>query len=85
MEKKKNQTKLKKLNMNQTLKTARPKTKTISSKSKNTPENLLSDLENTLDLNIQILKTFYESAKPVQNIITNENLLNSIENLKNNI
>ena len=82
MEKKKNQTKLKKLNMNQTLKTARPKTKTISSKSKNTPENLLSDLENTLDLNIQILKTFYESAKPVQSIITNENLINSIENLK---
>ena len=82
MEKKKNQTKLKKLNMNQKPKSARPKTKTMSSKSKNTPENRLSDLENTLDLNIQILKTFYQSAKPVQSIITNENIIYSIENLK---
>ena len=82
MEKKKNQTKLKKINVNQKPKTARPKSKTTTSKPKNTPENRLSDLENTLDLNIQILKTFYQSAKPVQSIITNENLINSIENLK---
>ena len=82
MEKKKNQTKLKKINVNQKPKTARPKSKTTTSKPKNTPENRLSDLENTLDLNIQILKTFYQSAKPVQSIITNENIIYSIENLK---
>jgi hypothetical protein len=68
--------------VNQKPKTARPKSKTTTSKPKNTPENRLSDLENTLDLNIQILKTFYQSAKPVQSIITNENIIYSIENLK---
>ena len=67
-----------------------PKNKITTSKPKNTPENRLSDLENTLDLNIQILKTFYQSSKPVQSILTNENIINSIDNvkkkyLKNNI
>ena len=82
MEKKKNQTKLKKINPNQKAKTSRPKNKIITSKPKNTPENRLSDLENTLDLNIQILKTFYQSSKPVQSILTNENIINSIDNVK---
>ena len=79
MEKK---SKAKKVNIqNQKLKTSRAK-KTVPSKPKNTPENRLSDLENTLDLNIQILKTFYQSSKPVQSIITNENVIDSIDNLK---
>ena len=82
MEKKKNQTKLKKINPNQKPKTSRPKNKITTSKPKNTPENRLSDLENTLDLNIQILKTFYQSSKPVQSILTNENIINSIDNVK---
>ena len=82
MEKKKNQTKLKKINPNQKAKTSRPKNKITTSKPKNTPENRLSDLENTLDLNIQILKTFYQSSKPVQSILTNENIINSIDNVK---
>ena len=61
------------------------RTKKISTtKTKNTPESRLSDLENTLDLNIQILKTFYQSPKPVQNNkTTNETtIINSIDNLK---
>ena len=63
--------------------TERPK-KISTSKTKNTPESRLSDLENTLDLNIQILKTFYQSPKSVQNNkITNETtIIDSIENLK---
>ena len=63
--------------------TERPK-KISASKTKNTPESRLSDLENTLDLNIQILKTFYQSPKSVQNNkITNETtIIDSIENLK---
>ena len=51
------------------IKTSRPKNKITTSKPKNNPENRLSDLENTLDLNIQILKTFYQSSKPVQSIL----------------
>ena len=61
------------------------RTKKISTtKTKNTPESRLSDLENTLDLNIQILKTFYQSPKPAQkNKTTNETtIIDSIDNLK---
>ena len=82
MEKNKSPTKLKKINPNKKAKTARQKNKIITSKPKASPENRLSDLENTLDLNIQILKTFYQSSKPVQSILTNENIINSIDNLK---
>ena len=64
-------------------KTDRPK-KISASKAKNTPESRLSDLENTLDLNIQILKTFYQSPKPVQNnkTINETTIIESIDNLK---
>ena len=63
--------------------TERPK-KISASKTKNTPESRLSDLENTLDLNIQILKTFYQSPKSVQNnkTINETTIIDSIENLK---
>jgi len=37
------------------------KKKIIPKKIKSTPESRLSDLEKTLDINIQILKTFYQS------------------------
>ena len=58
--------------------------KISTTKTKNTPESRLSDLENTLDLNIQILKTFYQSPKPFQNNkTTNETtIIDSIDNLK---
>jgi hypothetical protein len=58
--------------------------KISTTKTKNTPESRLSDLENTLDLNIQIVKTFYQSPKPVQNNkSTNETtIIDSIDNLK---
>ena len=58
--------------------------KISTTKTKNTPESRLSDLENTLDLNIQILKTFYQSPKPIQNNkTTNETtIIDSIDNLK---
>ena len=36
-----------------------------------------------LDLNIQILKTFYQSSKPVQTLLTNDtSLIDAIENVK---
>ena len=77
---------IKKINPNQIkkpLKSARIKKTPIITKTKNTPENRLSDLENTLDLNIQILKTFYQSSKPVKAILTNEKtLIDAIENVK---
>ena len=67
MEKKKKSNKPipKKININQKpIKSARITNKKYSSsKPKTSPENRLSDLENTLDLNIQILKTFYQSSK----------------------
>ena len=77
---------MKKLNPKQTkqpLKSARIKKAPIQMQTKNTPENRLSDLENTLDLNIQILKTFYQSSKPVQSLLLNEaTLIDAIENIK---
>ena len=76
---------LKKINPNhikKPLKSARIKKTPITTKA-NTPENRLSDLENTLDLNIQILKTFYQSSKPVKVLLTNEKtLIDAIENVK---
>ena len=68
------------------LKSARPKNKstnkTTTSK-KSTPENRLSDLENTLDLNIQILKTFYQSSKSVESLLTNQtSIVDAIDNIK---
>ena len=64
------------------IKSARIPKKT-SSKIKNTPENRLSDLENTLDLNIQILKTFYQSSKSVEKLLTNESTIrDAIDNIK---
>ena len=86
MEKKKKTNKLKKINQKQIqkpIKTERIKKTPMISKVKNTPENRLSDLENTLDLNIQILKTFYQSSKPVQTLLTNDtSLIDAIENVK---
>ena len=86
MEKKKKTNKLKKINQKQIqkpIKTERIKKTPMISKIKNTPENRLSDLENTLDLNIQILKTFYQSSKPVQTLLTNDtSLIDAIENVK---
>ena len=77
---------IKKLNPKQAkqpLKSARIKKSPIQMQTKNTPENRLSDLENTLDLNIQILKTFYQSSKPVQSLLLNEaTLIDAIENIK---
>ena len=84
--KKKKTNKLKKINQKQIqkpIKTERIKKTPMISKVKNTPENRLSDLENTLDLNIQILKTFYQSSKPVQTLLTNDtSLIDAIENVK---
>ena len=82
-----NKTIPKKININQKpIKTARIiNKKSLSSKPKNTPENRLSDLENTLDLNIQILKTFYNSSKSksVETLLTNESIIkDAIDNIK---
>ena len=90
MEKKKKSNKPipKKININQKpIKSARITTnkKYSSSKPKTSPENRLSDLENTLDLNIQILKTFYQSSKSksVETMLTNETPINdAIDNIK---
>ena len=84
MDKNKKKNQIKKINPKQKPpKTARPKAKPMPSKPKSTPEQRLSDLENTLDLNIQILKTFYQSSKPVQNILVNEkSIIDSIDNIK---
>ena len=89
MEKKKKPNKPipKKININQKpIKSARITTKKYSSsKPKTSPENRLSDLENTLDLNIQILKTFYQSSKSksVETMLTNETPINdAIDNIK---
>ena len=65
------------------IKSARPLSKGTTSKPKSTPENKLSDLEISLDLNIQILKTFYQSSTPVQSLLTNEStIIDAIDNLK---
>ena len=87
MEKKKKQinpktSKIQNKNKNQ-IKTSRAKNKPITQRKKNTPEERLSDLENTLDLNIQILKTFYQSSKTVQTLLTNQSkLIDAIDKIK---
>ena len=64
MEKKKkqiNQNHIKKINpVQKPLKSARPRARPAPIKPKSTPQERLSDLENTLDLNIQILKKITE-------------------------
>ena len=58
------------------------KKKIIPKKIKSTPESRLSDLEKTLDINIQILKTFYQSNNPSNKSPTKEQLiLTAIENI----
>ena len=68
------------------------KKKIIPKKIKSTPESGLSDLEKTLDINIQILKTFYQSSNPSDlknnnnnksNITKEQAIIKAIENIKN--
>ena len=69
----------------------KPKKKIIPKKIKSTPESRLSDLEKTLDINIQILKTFYQSSNPSDlknnnnksNINKEQAIIKAIENIKN--
>ena len=61
------------------------KKKIIPKKIKSTPESRLSDLEKTLDINIQILKTFYQSSTPSNkkdNTSKEEATIKAIENIK---
>ena len=63
--------------------------KVIPKKIKATPESRLSDLEKTLDINIQILKTFYQSndlsnkSNNKLNISKEQTILKAIENINN--
>ena len=62
------------------------KKKIIPKKIKSTPESRLSDLEKTLDINIQILKTFYQPSVPSNNKSNSskdDSIIKSIENIKN--
>ena len=63
------------------------KKKIIPKKIKTTPESRLSDLEKTLDINIQILKTFSQSnispnKSNKSNTLNQELLINAIDNIK---
>ena len=61
------------------------KKKIIPKKIKSTPESRLSDLEKTLDINIQILKTFYQSSTTSNNkdnTSKEESIIKAIENIK---
>ena len=86
MDKKKKQNKKiepKKINQNKKPLTQRPRSKITTSKPKATPESKLSDLENTLDLNIQILKTFYQNSTPVQSLLKNDAaIIEAIDKIK---
>lgn len=86
MDKKKKQNKKnepKKINQNKKPLTQRPKNKMTTNKPKANPENKLSDLENTLDLNIQILKTFYQNSTPVQSLLKNDAvIIEAIDKIK---
>ena len=86
MDKKKKQNKKiepKKINQNKKPLTQRPRSKMTTSKPKATPESKLSDLENTLDLNIQILKTFYQNSTPVQSLLKNDAaIIEAIDKIK---
>ena len=55
------------------------KKKIIPKKIKSTPESRLSDLEKTLDINIQIIKTFYNTSK--NSNTKEESILKAIENI----
>ena len=62
------------------------KKKIIPKKINSTPESRLSDLEKTLDINIQILKTFYQPSVPSNNKSNSskdDSIIKSIENIKN--
>ena len=62
------------------------KKKIIPKKINSTPESRLSDLEKTLDINIQILKTFYQPSVPSKNKSNSskdDSIIKSIENIKN--
>ena len=73
----------KKINQNKKPLTQRPRNKMTTSKPKATPESKLSDLENTLDLNIQILKTFYQNSTPVQSLLKNDAaIIEAIDKIK---
>ena len=87
MEKKKKKINQQQLGRNQNqIKSSRVKNRPVlpkHDKPKSTPEERLSDLENTLDLNIQILKTFYQSSKKDQSLITNQStLIDAIDKIK---
>jgi len=86
MDKKKKQNKKnepKKINQNKKPLTQRPKNKMTTNKPKANPESKLSDLENTLDLNIQILKTFYQNSTPVQSLLKNDAvIIEAIDKIK---
>ena len=62
-----------------------PKKKIIPKKIKSTPESRLSDLEKTLDINIQILKTFYQSSNSSNksNSSKEQTIIKAIESIKN--
>ena len=86
MDKKKKQNKKnepKKINQNKKPLTQRPKNKMTTNKPKANPESKLSDLENTLDLNIQILKTFYQNSTPVESLLKNDAvIIEAIDKIK---
>ena len=87
MEKKKKKINQQQLGRNQNqIKSSRVKNRPVlpkHDKPKSTPEERLSDLENTLDLNIQILKTFYQSCKQDQSLKTNQStLIDAIDKIK---
>ena len=87
MEKKKKKINQQQLGRNQNqIKSSRVKNRPVlpkHDKPKSTPEERLSDLENTLDLNIQILKTFYQSSKKDQSLTTNQStLIDAIDKIK---
>ena len=87
MEKKKKQIKplhpIKPIKNPRPINTERPRKKNIQMKPKGNPEERLSDLEKTLDINIQIFKTYYSSSTPVEQKLTNESIIiNSIDKIK---
>ena len=87
MEKKKKQIKcshpIKPIKNPRPINSERPRKKNIQMKPKGNPEDRLSDLEKTLDINIQIFKTYYGSSTPVESKLTNEStIINSIDKIK---
>ena len=87
MEKKKKQIKsfhpIKPIKNPRPINSERPRKKNIQMKPKGKPEDRLSDLEKTLDINIQIFKTYYGSSNSVQSKLTKESaIINSIDKIK---